>query len=82
MFVLSHFGYLFYWYTQYVVGLAFVDDEELTVTEEFVAIGHWQWVMGVLYRCRVLVIDTTERVVVGMVGSIEATIFAPSTKHN
>ena len=59
-----------------------MDDEELTVTEEFVAIGHWQWAMGVLYRCRVLVIDTTERVVIGMVSDVEAAIFAPSAEHD
>ena len=36
----------------------------------------------ILYRCRVLVIDTTEGVVFGVISRVEATIFTPSAKHD
>ena len=64
-----------------VVGLSFVHNEELSVAEEFLAIGHWQ--LGVFYRCgMILVVDTAVGVVVGVVGGVEAIIFSPSTEHN
>ena len=36
----------------------------------------------ILYRCRVLVIYTTEGVVFGVISCVETTIFTPSAKHD
>ena len=33
------------------VGLVVAEDEELTITDNLLAIGYWRLAMGVFYRC-------------------------------
>ena len=59
-----------------------MDNEELSVAEELLVVGRWRWAMGILNRCRVLVVDTANIVVIGVIGDVEAAIFAPSAEHD
>ena len=41
--------WLFHYYSHYIIGISITENEELTVADNLVAIGHWQLDVG--YTC-------------------------------
>ena len=72
--------HLFNRYSHDVIRLALVDDEELTIAEEFLV----RWgSMDILYRSRfVYIVHATKGLVIWMIGCVEAVILSPCAEHD